>query len=145
MEIRNKIKKLLPATSYQLPADKRGVAALLTILIVSTAVLIMAVVSSQLGLGELDLGYTSQKGSEALAVAEGCMDEGLRQLRLDTGYSGSSLSLDNGSCTITVATSGSDRTLVVTGVVDDYTKKVAVNLTLSGNVITINSWLEVVD
>jgi hypothetical protein len=123
--------------------SQRGVAALLTIVIISAAVLVMSLSASKLGLGELELGYTSQKGTEALSAAEGCMDEALRQMRLNTSYSGDTLNLSNGSCTITVVTSGSDRTITVTGTVGDYNKKIQSNITLSGNVITLNSWIEV--
>jgi len=117
---------------------ERGVAALLTIVIVAAATLIMAYTASLLGLGELDLGYTSQKGAEAMSVADGCMEEALRRIRLDTGYSGGSLSLGGGSCII----ERSGNTITVTGTVDEYNKKIEAEISLNGNVITINSWEE---
>jgi hypothetical protein len=124
-----------------------GFAALLTIVIVSAAVLIMAYNASLLGLGELDLGYTSQKGGETLSIAEGCLEETLRQIRLDTNYgigAGTiNLTVSNGSCTITVADLGSDqRRVTITGTNDIYNKKIEATLTLTGNVIAINSWIE---
>src|SRR3989338_4004894 len=120
----------------------KGATALLKVVIVGAATLIMAVSASYLGLGELDLGYTSQKGAETFFIADGCMEEGLRQLRLDTGYTGDTLSLGDGSCIISVVSSGNDRTITVTATMNEYNKKLEVNLTLTGNVITINSWVE---
>jgi len=127
--------------------NQRGVAALLTIIIVAAATLIMAYSASLLGLGELDLGYTSQKGAEAFSVSDGCMGETLRRIRLDTshgvGAGDISLSVSNGSCIINVTDLGSNqRRITLTGTVGDYNKKVEAEITLSGNVITINSWEE---
>jgi len=130
--------------------NSRGVAALLTIIIVAAATLIMAYSASLLGLGELDLGYTSSKGGEALALAEGCAEEAMRRIRIDTSYTvtSSSLVFDNGSCIITVESSGSNRTIKANSTVGDYHKKIKLGLSLSGDsgdVITIGSWEELSD
>ena len=127
-----------------------GIAALLTIVIVGASVLIMAFGASFLGLGELDLGYSSQKGEEAFFVADGCMDEVLRNIRLNIGYgvgTGSiSLSVENGSCIIDVTDlGGNTRMVVVTGTSGSYNKKIRSVYALSGNVITSTSWEERAD
>lgn len=129
--------------------SERGVAALLTIIIVSAATLIMAVSASLLGLGELELGYTSQRGGEALSAAEGCMEDTLRRVRTDSTYSANAtttLTVSNGSCTIFVAQSGANSTTTVLGTVTDqnssYNKRIRAAYSLSGNVITLNSWEE---
>ena len=126
---------------------ERGVAAILTVVIVAAAALIMAYTASMLGLGELDLGYTSQKGAEALSVADGCMEETMRRIRLNTNYGVGAgtinLSVSNGSCIINVEDlGGNQRRITVTGTTGDYNKKIQTTLTLTGNVITINSWEE---
>lgn len=143
-EVENKNKKLT-AYNLQLTAE-RGFAALFTIVVVSAAVLIMAYSASLLGLGELDLGYTSQKGNEAFAIADGCMEEALRRLRLNSSYAGETLTTINGSCIISIETSGSDRTITVTAsTTDAHYKKIEANVTLSSDtlpVITVNSWSE---
>ena len=76
---------------------ERGVAALVVIVLVGAAALLFVQGSALLGLGELDLGYTSQKGSEAFSVADGCMEEALQRMRLSTSYTGGSLDTSNGS------------------------------------------------
>jgi len=126
---------------------ERGVAAILTVVIVTAAALIMAYTASMLGLGELDLGYTSQKGAEALSVADGCIEETMRRIRLNTSYGVGAgtinLSVSNGSCIINVEDLGSNqRRITVTGTTGDYNKKIQTTLTLTGNVIAINSWEE---
>ena len=122
--------------------DNRGVAALLTIIIVSAAVLIMAFSASILGMGELDMGWTSQKGGEAFAIADGCVEEALWQLRLDSGYTGDTLIIGENSCIIGVTSNGNSRTITVSGIVENYNKKIEVGITLNGNIITLNSWQE---
>ncbi len=122
--------------------NQRGMAALLTIVIISAATLIMAFNASLLGLGELDLGYTAQKGSQALSVADSCVEEALRRLRLNSSYSGGTLSSGNGSCTVNVEASGSNRTITTTSTVDEFHKKIQVTATLAGSNTTINTWQE---
>lgn len=131
----------------KLRSGKDGVAALVTIIVVSIAALIMAYSSSILGLGELDIGYTSQRGMEAFHVADGCMEETLRRIRLLTSYgvgAGTiSLTVSNGTCAIDVVDlGGNQRQITVLGTSGSYNKKIRVVLTLSGNVIAINSWEE---
>lgn len=128
---------------------ERGVAALLTIIIVSAATLIMAASASLLGLGEIDMGYTSQQGSEALSVSEGCMEDTLRRVRTDSTYSANAtttLAVSNGSCAIFVAQVGSNSTTTVLGTVTDqnssYNKRIRAAYSVSGNVVTLNSWEE---
>ena len=124
----------------------RGSAALVSVIIVVVATLLMAVTASRLGIGELDLGYTTGQGGEAFAVADGCMEEALRRIRLDTNYGVGqgtlSATTTNGSCTIEVSGSGSTRTITVKGTQDSYHAKLRSTLSLSGNVITITSWAE---
>jgi hypothetical protein len=126
-----------------------GFVAILTIVVVSAAVLIMAYNASLLGLGELDQGYTSQRGEEAFAMADGCMEETLRRLRLDISYAGETITTSNGSCIIAVTTLGADRTITVTAnTPDNHYKKIEANVTLSGAtlpVIAVNSWEEKTD
>jgi hypothetical protein len=127
--------------------DKKGAAAILSIVIVTASALIMAISASNLGLGELDLGYTSQRGNEALFLADGCMEETLQRIRLDTnygvGYGDINLNLGNGSCIINVTQLTANRRRVnIASTVGVYNKKIESDITLSGNNITIDLWSE---
>ena len=123
-----------------------GFAALLAVVIIGSAALIVALNASFLGINDLDIGYTSQRGSQAFATADGCIEETFRRIRLDTNYGvvgGTiNLSLTKGSCTIDVVASSTDRIITVTGTVDDYNRKIEANISLSGSIITLNSWEE---
>jgi len=128
----------------KIKTNQQGIAALVVIVIVAAVGLLVAQSASFLGLGELGLGYTSQKGGEAFALADGCMEEAFRRIRLDTSYTGNpSLTVVNGSCTISVVVSGSDRTITVIGnTTDEYYATIESQISLFGNVITINSWAQ---
>ena len=124
--------------------NKQGISLLIIVVVIGLAALIMAVGSGLLGIGGIDNAYKSDQTNETLSIADGCMDEALRRIRINsTTYSGSSLSLGDGSCIIGVETSGSDRTITVTSTIGSYQKKIQAELTLSGRDITMNSWQEV--
>jgi hypothetical protein len=122
--------------------NQKGVAALLTIVIIAAATLIMAFNSSLLGLGDLELGYTLQKGGEATSIADACIEETMRRLRLESDYSGGTLNIGENSCIINVESSGNNRTITTTSTVDIYHKKIKVTATLSDSNTTINTWQE---
>ena len=126
---------------------QRGGSILLIVVVIAASTLIMAYSSSILGLGELDSGYVSQKGSEAFSVADGCMEETLHRIRLNINYgigAGTiNLSTDDSSCAIDVVDLGENqRRITVSGSIDSYTKKIETELILNGNIITVTSWVE---
>jgi len=139
-----KIQNFKLKSSYQ---KSEGFIALFTVLIVASASLIMAYSAFVLGVGELDLGYTSQKGEEAFSVADGCMEESLRRIKLNTSYGVGSgainLTTSNGSCIINVVDLGSNqRRITIEGASAEYNKKIESVITLNGSVISLDSWSE---
>lgn len=130
--------------------EEHGFAALLTIVIVSAAALTMSFGAALLGLGELDQGYTAQKGGSAFALTEGCLETALVELRRDTNYNGATLTNDEGSCRIVVSGSGDTRTIAVEGDVDEkyyahLTALAALEEGTSYPTITITDWSEVAE
>lgn len=130
-------------------SKNRGIAALMIIVILGSAALILAVSSSLLGLGELDNAVTREEGSEALVLTEGCLDESLRRTRLNVNYGLTAppspivLAVSNGSCTINVSANGSERTVSIVGnTSNNFYKKIEAKFSLSGNIVTLVSWVE---
>lgn len=121
---------------------QKGAAALLTVLIIGASSLVMAYTASQLGWGELEMGYDNYRGKQTLSLAEGCANEALQRLKFDPSYGGDNLSLGSGSCIITVTESGNDRSIAVTATAFDYTRELDINITLDNGDIIINSWQE---
>lgn len=130
----------------------------------------MAYNSSLLGLGELESGYTSQQGARAFAIADGCMEEALRRLRIAPLLSGSITPpvAGGGSCSVAIQqavtssggtcanfVAGTSIGITATGCTvascpstSGYSKKVCAELTITGtsdetNAITIGRWEEI--
>ncbi len=123
--------------------DKRGAAALLTVIIVGVTSLILAYSASILSLGELEMGYGSQKGSETASVADGCVEEAMQRLKMDQNYVGGLLNIGAGSCIIDIESNGNNRVVTATASIGSNYKVFQVDLTLNGSNIVINSWQEI--
>src|SRR3989344_6188908 len=117
-----------------------GLAALFLVVVVSAVALMMAYGAMMLGLGELDMGYTHQKGEEAFAITDGCVEETLRRIKMDSGYGLGAgvitLALTDGNCEVVVTEPAvNERQINVTGWVEEYYKKIMLEITLSGGTI----------
>jgi len=122
----------------------KGATALIMVVIMGVAALLMAVGAARLGMGEIQSGYTAQKGDEALYVADGCVEDTLERLRKNASYAGGTLTLDNGTCVVEIVANGSTRTITVSAAVDVYNKKVQAVAMVSGTTVTVQVWNEVV-
>lgn len=135
----------LPVTSYSL-REQNGIAALLAVIVIGAVALLFVKNVALLSIRELDSGFISQRGTSALTMADGCIEESLRRLRLDTSYTGGFQTLTDSSCIITVTEGGLTRTIVTTAsTTDAFYAKVEATVTLSGDTpptIMLNSWNE---
>ena len=123
-----------------------GFVALFVVVIVSAGALLMSYNASYLSLGELELGVTNQKAYETLAIAEGCAEETLGQIRQNPNYGLSSgtiqYNLGSGTCDITVTDlGGSQRRIISSATATNYHKRIQIDITIAGN-ISVTSWIE---
>jgi hypothetical protein len=122
--------------------NQQGEALLLAIVILTAAVLVMATSVFSLGLGELDMGYTYQCGEETLAIADGCLEEALRQIKFgQSPYFNNGFALGRGSCTISVS-AGDPQTISITATVNNCYKRITATSTISNGEVTLNAWSE---
>ena len=128
---------------FRFKNDNRGVAALLTVVVVGAAALLMAYSASILGLGDLDMGYTAQQGKQAGSWADGCAEESLNRFRLDANYGGETLNLDEKSCIISVVSNGNDRVVTVVASEGEYNKSLQLEITINSGTSTLNSWSDI--
>jgi len=122
--------------------DNHGMAALFIVLVISAAALLVAWSATVLGIGEVNMGYTVQKGQQSLFFANGCVEESLRQLQLNANWSGGALNLSEGSCIISVIPNGNNRSISVSALSDNFNKKFQISATVSSSVVTVSSWQE---
>lgn len=128
-------------------SHRSGYIALISILIISTIGLIMALGFAQEGM-ETNKGLViKNKGQQALRNASACAEEALFKLREDLGYQGDeSLSLREGECQIYPVATSTDEILIRTkGVVDNYESKLKVVVGTTTPSMEIKSWQEVAD
>lgn len=104
-------------------------------LIVTSAAVTVTLINSQ----------TTQKYSsseESFAVANAGVDNAILRLLRDPNYTGETLTVGNGTATITV-TGSTTKTVVSEGVVDNFKRKIQAIGSFSGTVFTVSSWSEI--
>lgn len=127
----------------------KGVIALISVLVIMSVVLAIGLAISIIGRDEIVLSGVFQDGEQAFAIADACVEEGVNRFKLDGAFTGTSLSLDGGSCVVTVANLGGNTRLVRgVGTYNSNIRIVEANVSLhlngqgNASTIKINSWRE---
>jgi len=122
-----------------------GYVALITVIIVGA-------VATTAGVALLDTGADAQRSAlielqskEARNLAAACAEEALQVVHDNIAYSGTNnLSMGLGGCTYTVSvTSGTVRTIIASGTVDNVVRKLQLSVTIGSSSISVTSWQEV--
>lgn len=121
--------------------NQTGMAALLTIVIVGMATLTMVITSSLLGMDQLEMSYSRDKGREAFYLAESCLSDCLRKIKMNPGSLPYSYTLpaDNGFCIINML---DNNTISAVGQVENHTKRLRISIAVNGKKITVTDWRE---
>lgn len=101
---------------------RKAIAAILVVLIASAVSLVLATGAVFLSLDNLDMTSSRKIGNKVLWLADSCLNLGYRRLQLDKDYLGESLSIDSGSCIISVTSNDPVFTVTSTAVIEDYTR-----------------------
>lgn len=122
----------------------QGMALLVVVVVIGALALIVVKSALFLGIDEIDGAHASARGSVALSIAQGCLDEGMLQLARNQAYVGSSLSTDQGSCVIIVTGTGATRRIVsYASTIDSYYKKIASDVAIAADgTLTRLTWQE---
>lgn len=122
-----------------------GFITLISVLIVGVVGASIAVSVVLLGLASLRMGFSVEQTYQAKALANACVEEGLRQIRDSTSFTGSGgLTLGQGTCSYTVTSQGAqNRTIDASGTVDTTVRKVRVIINDILPVLTPTSWQEI--
>lgn len=132
--------------SYKLQANK-GYIALITVLVTGAVGVAIAVSLLLLGLGSSRTSFALEQSNQAKALADGCAEEALQQIRDSTPFEGTgNVSLGQGNCTYTVTKqTGQNRTITSSGTVGTIVRKVKIIIDKITPNINIVSWQEVAD
>jgi len=94
--------------------QKNGFAALIVITVTSAILLAAAMTAGFLGIQEVDNVLTGQRTAQVQVLAKSCLEDSLLRLRLDPSYAGSTLNLNQGTCVVSISTSGNEKNINLT-------------------------------
>ncbi len=117
--------------------NQSGYVALLSVLIMLVFGTVIAVSVGLNGVNELTLGFANQQSHKSFSLAQTCADQVLLDLDDYIG-STSTLSFDDGSCTITVSSTANYDIEVVSVYKEKYTRQI--DIQVSTEPLTIISW-----
>ena len=84
----------------------------------------------------------SQLGDTSYYVAESGLENAIIRVMRDTTYTGETLTVGSGTATI-VVTGTNPKTVVSTGTINTFSRKIQVQLTYTNGVYTISNWKEI--
>ena len=90
--------------------------------------------------GELSMGYSDIQSKKVLALVDSCAQETLLRLWTSANYTGGTLSLPTGACTVAISGGGSARQMSVTATVGRWTESAVIQVDLSGSRLSITDW-----
>lgn len=124
--------------------SEEGVAPLVSMVIISAAALIIVANLAYIGHGEMEASLASQKGVEASDIANSCAEDVLARLRDDPDYASTTLllSVGDGSCTISLAASSTQKIISIKSQAGDYYKIIRLTAGISSTGIEIYDWKE---
>ena len=107
-----------------------GFAALVVVVIVGATALTLALSTALLGLRELEIATTIDRGALAKTFADGCLDTALLALRLNPAAGDYEFTDTTGRCIITIGDEGGGNRLVVArGVVGENDQSLTARVT----------------
>ncbi len=121
--------------------NQKGYVALVSVLVILAVGIIVGVTVSMNAINEMQMGFTSTQADKAFVIADACAEESLLRLKREESPP-VELFFEDGSCTIYIIALNDDRTVMVTGTVDDYNSLIQMEVTLAPDFV-VNSWQEV--
>ena len=121
---------------------QKGFIALTSVLVISVVVLSITLTIVYLSIGQGQSSLALSKGEDQLAFVEGCMEDALLKIKVNSSYAGGSITRPEGTCTITVSQAGNVYTMTSMGTTSVYKRTIQVVAT-RGSSIVITSWKEI--
>ncbi|MCD6550624.1 hypothetical protein J7K24_03740 [bacterium] len=125
-----------------------GYIALISVLIISAVVLLVAINASLFGISESDVAAREYQSSKAFYLAMLCAEDGLMKLKEDINYGGNeTLNIGDGQCSILpIEGSGNFNRIVKSiGVFSNQIRKIKIEINRVNPKMEIRSWEEVGD
>lgn len=126
--------------------NNKGFVALISILIIGAIGL--AVVTSLIlaGVGASRTSFSLERGSQARALANACVEEALQRIWVvDTFVGTGNITLGQGNCSYSVTSVTVPKTITAAGTVGTTVKRVSVVISALNPYLNVSSWQEVAD
>jgi len=117
----------------RLPADRRGVTLLLTMILIGALILAIGLSVAYLSQTQVIISGHIDYAQSLRQAAFACVDEAFIRLRSDLNFTGDTLELGMDTCTSVVSGSGLNRTVTVDATEGDYALRIVVEATLRQN------------
>jgi len=123
----------------------KGYIAIISVLIILSVVLVVALGAGFMSIGEADMGLKIDQDSESYYLASACAEEALQRIHDSISFQGSgNLSFSNGSCSYTVILgSGESRTINASGALNNIIRRIKITISQITPAINISLWQEV--
>jgi len=125
---------------------QNGFIAFTSVLVIAAIALAIVMSISLLGINEAQASLSLKKSQETLQIAQSCVEEALLQLRNDNTFSGLTLSVGDGSCSISITETGANKTIDVTADLigpPDYTRRLRVTARTVHDDVNLLTWEEI--
>lgn len=125
-----------------------GYIALVSVLIITTLVLLIASSASLLGISESDMGLQENQAWEAFYLATACVEDALMKLKDNLEYTGGeTLTFDNGTCAIELVEGigNENRIIKVSGTAYNQVRKIKVEINQVNPDTLIKFWQQVAE
>lgn len=123
-----------------LSSRRPGAAILILVLVVGAVSILIGTTLATRGIGFLSIGNADVMSRKVLALADGCAEDALLQLRNDRQYAGGALPRSEGTCLISITGTQENRLLTITATISRWSRVLLVTVNLSTPRITILDW-----
>jgi hypothetical protein len=128
--------------------NQKGYIALISVIIISALVILIASSANLLSISESDMGLQENQAWEAFYLATACAEDSLMKLKDDLNYEGNeTLTFDNGSCTVEPLKGAGkkNRIIRVSGTAFNQTRKIEIEISSIKPDMEIKYWQQVAD
>lgn len=122
---------------------KNGFIAFTSTLVLSAVILFFSATAGMLAIGEGQSARSWEKGEDALAFVEGCMEDAMIKARRSANYNGGNITRPEGTCSIAVTKSGNDWTLRAIGSNRSHQRTIETRITRTGSGLILTLWQEI--
>lgn len=134
--------------SMEIFSKKKGLIALLTVIIIGAIVLSIGLAAAFIGNTAIIVAGHADREYSTRMLASACVEEAMHRLKLDSGFTSGTIPIGSDTCVISMSGSGSNRTITLTATSGQYTKTITIGGLLKQNVAanarawTVDSWVE---